>query len=195
MNWLAHVYLSPDNIDSQLGNLIADKIKNQRWVGISANTLLGIQLHKEIDKFTDQHQLFKQSKRRLADIGKLRGVVIDVIYDHLLYKNWSLFSSQTVVDYLSNFYAEANTASITYSSDARAFINTVVQHNLLQYENPEDIIGTLQRIDGRLSPRILRAEKCSDYSEKVNQQLDAIEQDFLEFFPLLRQHVDGIQVR
>ena len=31
MNWLAHVFLSENNIEHQLGNLLADPLKGRAW--------------------------------------------------------------------------------------------------------------------------------------------------------------------
>ena len=43
----------------------------------------GIQLHREIDQFTDSHPIVRESKLRLrADFRHYSPVIVDVFYDH-----------------------------------------------------------------------------------------------------------------
>ncbi|MEO0796184.1 MAG: hypothetical protein AAFX93_13525 [Verrucomicrobiota bacterium] len=87
MNWLAHIFLSPPNIENQLGNLLADLLKGRTWDDMSEGMRAGIQLHQAIDSFTDSHPCWKNSVRSLGDVGHLRGVVVDLAYDHMLSRN------------------------------------------------------------------------------------------------------------
>ena len=52
MNWLAHVFLSEDHIEHQLGNLLTDPLKAKPWEGASDKVRHGIETHKRIDAFT-----------------------------------------------------------------------------------------------------------------------------------------------
>lgn len=69
MNFLAHTYLSGENDDLKIGNFLGDFVKgrlnklsqNQYTEGI----IKGIALHREIDYFTDNHPIVKQSIDRL----------------------------------------------------------------------------------------------------------------------------------
>jgi len=49
MNWLAHVLLSENHIEHQLGNLLTDPLKGKAWDGASERVLYGIQMHMRID--------------------------------------------------------------------------------------------------------------------------------------------------
>ena len=92
MNWLSHVLLSEQKIDFQLGNYLADPLKGKAWEGASEELKQGIEVHKRIDAYTDNHEIFSQSKNRIREKGLLRGVVVDLTYDYLLTKHWDRFS-------------------------------------------------------------------------------------------------------
>ena len=53
----------------------------------------------------------------------------------------------------------------------------------------EDLEKSFLRMDKRLSPRLLKRESASSYFPAVCSNIDVLEKDFLEFFPLLCLHV------
>jgi len=55
MNYLAHCYLSGKNEDLLLGNFMTDFLQKKEERNYKDIVLLGIQLHRAIDTFTDQH--------------------------------------------------------------------------------------------------------------------------------------------
>ncbi len=93
MNFLAHLYLSPNNKEIMIGNFIADHVRGNKFNHLSQNIQKGIQLHRKIDTFTDAHKTVRISKRRLHErYGHYDGVIIDIFYDHFLAKNWNTYS-------------------------------------------------------------------------------------------------------
>ena len=94
MNFLAHLYLSQDNTNIMIGNFIADHIRGNNYEEYSKEIQRGIFLHREIDTFTDTHQIVRKSKRRLHQrYGHYNGVIIDIFFDYFLAKNWAKFSA------------------------------------------------------------------------------------------------------
>ena len=61
MNFLAHVYLSGNDFEVALGNLIADRVKGKQIQHYPLKIQKGIKLHRSIDNFTDNHPLFRVS--------------------------------------------------------------------------------------------------------------------------------------
>lgn len=189
MNWLAHVTLSPPNCEMQLGNLLADLLKGRKWPEMSENLGAGIKLHYRIDHYTDSHELWKRSCRRLSERGYLRGVVIDVVYDHFLTKHWRNFATQSMRDFLDHFYLETRQYTEGLPDDACAFVESVVESDRLgRYGDPTSVHRAMERIDERLSERIRRRETTSQYIPLLADAYDGIEADFLEFFPQLMAH-------
>ena len=105
MNYLAHIYLSGDNETIRIGNFMADHIKGNKYKNYPEDIQKGILLHRQIDSFTDSHKIARGSKRRLNErYGLYKGVIIDILYDHFLAKNWSLYSKIPLSDYTTAFY-------------------------------------------------------------------------------------------
>jgi acyl carrier protein phosphodiesterase len=95
MNFLAHLYLSGDDRDIILGNLIADSVKGKDLSHFKPKVQSGIKLHRMIDDFTDNHQIVIKSKRRIREkYHKYSGVVVDMFYDHFLAANWEKYSDK-----------------------------------------------------------------------------------------------------
>ncbi len=93
MNFLAHIYLSGNDTDLIIGNFIADGIKGKKYKKFSPGIQKGILLHREIDTFTDAHPIVRQSTKRLhKNYGHYSGIIVDILYDHFLAKNWSRYS-------------------------------------------------------------------------------------------------------
>ena len=105
MNFLAHLYLSGNNEEVIFGNFIADGVKGNQMNGYSAGIRDGIRLHREIDRYTDNHPVVKQSKSRLSPKYRMfSGVIVDLFYDHFLSKYWQEFSQKELNDFVSKTY-------------------------------------------------------------------------------------------
>ncbi|OUR97671.1 ACP phosphodiesterase [Flavobacteriales bacterium 33_180_T64] len=105
MNFLAHIYLSNNNNQITIGNFIADGIRGKRYKKFPVEIQKGILLHRQIDTFTDAHPTVRQSTKRLhKNYGHYSGVIVDILYDHFLAKNWSTYSETPLTDYIDNFY-------------------------------------------------------------------------------------------
>jgi acyl carrier protein phosphodiesterase len=191
MNWLAHVFLSENNIEHQLGNLLADPLKGRAWEEASPMFRKGLETHKRIDSFTDSHPLFKQSKSRLKNRKYLKAVVIDIVYDHLLTIHWHKYASKDFSLFTSDFRTQAPQQIELYPNKAKEIINRVVDIKLLSsYSDLKGLGEGFKRIDRRLSDRVLKKESTFGYLPLVEKELVHIERDFLEFFPELMEHVE-----
>lgn len=97
MNFLAHAFLSGDNENIMLGNLIADAVKGRQIENFSHEVIQGIKMHRKIDAFTDQHPVFIQSTQRLRPkYRKYSGVITDMYYDHFLAKDWDKYAKMSL---------------------------------------------------------------------------------------------------
>ena len=104
MNFLAHLFLA-ENPEGKIGNFIADAIKGSNFTHLPLGVQRGIVHHRAIDTFTDSHDIVKQSKRRLHDrYGHFKGVIIDILYDHFLAKNWHHYSPTKLDIFAENTY-------------------------------------------------------------------------------------------
>ena len=116
MNYLAHVYLSGNHNLLKIGNFMADSIKGNDYEKFDTEIKKGILLHRHIDSFTDSHPIYRKSKHRLHEkYGLYSGVIMDILYDHFLAKNWSIYSDEKLEKYANDFYKllEANRNILT----------------------------------------------------------------------------------
>jgi len=106
MNFLAHIYLSGDNKDITIGNFIADGIRGNDYKKLPKDIQTGILLHRRIDTFTDAHKIVRQSTKRLhKNYSHYSGVIVDILYDHFLAKNWKKYSDIPLATYVDDFYS------------------------------------------------------------------------------------------
>lgn len=93
MNFLAHLHLSYPNKPEMVGNFIGDYVKGKQYENFEDIISRGIMLHRHIDTFTDAHPLHKATRERFRKpYGLYSGVVVDMIFDHFLAKNWHLYN-------------------------------------------------------------------------------------------------------
>ncbi len=180
MNFLAHLYLSNTHPEIIIGNFIADSIKGNKIDIFSKDIQFGIKMHRAIDTFTDEHPIFRQSKRRLHDKYRLyKGVVIDIIYDHFLAKNWTTYSNIPLYNYSKGIYALLQQNYNILPPKTQHLLPYMTQQNwLYMYRNLLGIASILHDMN-------VRTKGMSKMNEAVVDLEDnylIFEQDFTLFF-------------
>ncbi|NPD47555.1 MULTISPECIES: ACP phosphodiesterase [unclassified Lentimicrobium] len=105
MNFLAHIYLSGNNKEIALGNLIGDMVKGNAYENYPKDIRTGLILHRSIDEFTDAHLDFKHSCEIIKPyFNRYAGIVADIYYDHFLAKYWSEFSDIELQKTVNDIY-------------------------------------------------------------------------------------------
>ena len=66
MNYLAHSYLSFNQPEILVGNMISDFVKGKKKFTYPSDIQNGIVLHRAIDEFTDAHPATKKQKSFFA---------------------------------------------------------------------------------------------------------------------------------
>jgi len=190
MNWLAHVFLSQKNIEHQLGNILTDPLKAKAWDGASDAFYRGIENHKRIDAFTDSHTIVSRSKKSLTPRGHLKGVVLDILYDHFLSLHWDTYCNIPREKFLADFRTKALLNITNYPEKAKNVINNVVSsRQLSSYEHMDGVVAAFGRIDNRLSDRAKSKDTTTRYIPLIAEQREGLEEDFLLFFPELMHMV------
>ncbi|WDE98627.1 ACP phosphodiesterase [Lentisphaera profundi] len=190
MNWLAHVFLSEHNSEFQIGNFLADPLKGKAWASASDDLIKGMKTHILIDVYTDSHQIVSRSKARLREKGLLKSVVIDVVYDYFLSKNWDKYVGLSKVDFLLEFSHNARADILNYPDKPKTLVKNLIEGNRLdKYNTLDQLKNAFERIDSRLSPKLLARESTCSYFEKVCKIESELESDFLMFFPELCEYV------
>jgi acyl carrier protein phosphodiesterase len=115
MNYLAHAYLSFDSPPIVVGNMISDFVKGAAKLGFSGKVQTGIMLHRHIDEFTDNHSATKRAKEFFRPAYRLySGAVVDVLYDHFLANDASIFNETSLKKFSAGIYQhlELHTAEL-----------------------------------------------------------------------------------
>jgi len=151
MNFLAHIYLSGDNDLIKIGNFMADGIRGKQFENYPPEIQRGIILHRFIDTYTDSHPIFRKSTKRLHErYHHYAGVIVDVIYDHFLAKNWSNYSDESLEDFTNRFYKSLQDNYDFLSERAKGMMPYMISHNwLVSYQTVEGIGSILTRMDSR----------------------------------------------
>lgn len=181
MNWLAHIYLSPDDEEWRIGNLLGDFInKGTDKSLLTENMQRGIRLHLEIDNFTDTHPLFLRSGARISPSRRLlAGILVDIFYDHFLAKNWRDWSAVPLKEFTNSFYQTLEYRKTVLPERLVRIMPSMIKDDwLASYREPAGIAGALNRIEKRLSV----PSRISGALEELEQNYAGLEEDFDCFF-------------
>ena len=109
LNFLAHFHLAQPTDGSRIGALLGDFIRGtpeSLRTQLPLKVIDGIILHRAIDRFTDSHKIFLQSKELLSrPRRRFAGIIIDIYFDHFLAGLWSEFSEVSLPDFTTEIYA------------------------------------------------------------------------------------------
>ena len=186
MNFLAHIYLSNEQQEITIGNFIADGIKGTKYTQFTKGIQQGILLHRAIDSYTDTHPIVRKSKKRLhKKYGHYSGVIVDILYDHFLAKNWKQYHSIPLHKYIENFYNFINSNFDSLTPRIQKMMPYMIEQNwLLSYASIEGIGKILDRMNQR-----------TNYQSKMNLAVlelttyyNEFEEEFTLFFKDLKEY-------
>lgn len=105
MNFLAHAYLSFNDPQIIAGNMISDFVKGSAKFSFGEGVQKGITLHRNIDEFTDKHPATHKAKQIFKPAYRLySGAIMDILYDHFLANDASVFTEETLKEFSQNIY-------------------------------------------------------------------------------------------
>lgn len=153
MNYLAHLSLSFDDAHLMLGNFVADEIRPSQIKHLPEGAQLGVFLHREIDRFTDAHPSFWETRQRLRSTHpKYAAVIIDIANDHFLSCSWSDFHSSTLEDFCDGVYAAFSEVEDQLEGKVLRHVSALVEHRYLHvYGSRVGLRGVMSRMDRRTS--------------------------------------------
>ncbi|WP_111660819.1 acyl carrier protein phosphodiesterase [Olleya aquimaris] len=155
MNFLAHIYLSNNNKMVTIGNFIADGIRGKKYKEYPKDIQTGILLHRQIDTFTDAHPTVRKSTKRLhKNYGHYAGVIVDILYDHFLAKNWEQYSNIPFAEYIDDFYDTLEKHFEILPPRIQKMLPHMLADNwLLSYASIEGITKVLEGMNRRTKNR------------------------------------------
>jgi acyl carrier protein phosphodiesterase len=180
MNFLAHIYLSGDDEGIILGNFMADGIKGSKYLKFPKKIQHGILLHRGIDSFTDQHPTVRQSTARLhKNYGHYSGVIVDILYDHFLAKNWKFYHTQPLDIYVSDFYQLLRSNFEVLPIRIQRMMPYMISDNwLLSYAS----VPGISKILSQMNIRTKGVSKMNFAVLDLESYYDEFETEFTSFF-------------
>ena len=100
MNYLAHLYLTDGTGLPLSGAVLGDHVRGRLEGRFEPGLERSLRLHRHIDVVTDSHPLVAAAR---AEFGpgarRYGGIVLDLVYDHLLARDWARYSAEPLRDF------------------------------------------------------------------------------------------------
>lgn len=190
MNYLAHLLLSEPDPLARIGNLAGDFLKGTDVRSLHPTIQRGVMLHRQIDVYTDQHPIIRQSKARVEPpYCCWAGVLVDVFYDHFLAVHWETYGVGTLEAFVQEVYAGLQQhEDLLPPSLQRALPAMLAGDWLMSYRQVSGMAAILERMArrSRRSP-LLASSICV-----LKTHYDALEHDFHQYFPALANYVQQV---
>lgn len=208
MNYLAHLLLSGDDPEWQVGGFLGDFVKgpltpvptDQQGRPWSPGIVAGIALHRAIDAYVDQHPLYLQALSRLGpEFRRIGGIALDIAFDHLLAIHWQRFSGHvsgrvsgdvsgdSLDDYCQEIYRVFSQHQQKFPPSAATFNERMREFSLLQsYREAE----TLQQVLIRVGQRLRFDNRLAETYALIEANRSLLTEDFLQLMPELMAFAD-----
>jgi acyl carrier protein phosphodiesterase len=151
MNYLAHAFLSPEDPLILMGNLWGDLLRPRDYEFLAPSLLKGIERHKMIDAFTDQHKAVDEIVSLLRPYqGKYTPVVVDVLMDFILSKFWHQYHEAPIEVFCQSTYKVVDEHLDFIPARLHPRINRMLSHQWLEScKNRERMERTLDMLNKR----------------------------------------------
>ncbi len=133
MNYLAHSLLSCHSDTLLFGNLVADLISNKEVKELNHVFHKGVELHRLIDTFTDNHVDVKRCTKVLhKHHGKYAPVVFDLLCDRLLTDYWDDFSRISLERHTEKVYIVLDRNLSNLKVNSKHKLDKMIEHDFLR---------------------------------------------------------------
>ena len=165
---------------------MADGIRGKQFESYPDNVKKGILLHRAIDTYTDAHPVFRQSTKRLHErYHHYAGVIVDILYDHFLAKNWERYSNEDLATFIDDFYLSLENNKPILSQRTIDIMPYMMKQNwLLSYKTVAGIASILTQMDSRTKNQ----SKMRFAVEELTEFYDEFEAEFTSFFEDVQVH-------
>jgi acyl carrier protein phosphodiesterase len=183
VNYLAHAYLSFEDPEVVTGNLISDFVKGKKKYDYPPRILFGINLHRQIDAYTDEHPVNREaSKIFKGAYGLYAAAFLDVTYDHFLARELAGKDNEKFNALTITTYAHIASFDNILPLNFRNIFPYMRHHNWLF--NYQFSWGIQNSFEG-LAHRAKYISEGKTAFELFNKNYEALRRAYDEFFPQL----------
>lgn len=184
MNFLAHAYLSFNDPPILAGNMFSDFVKGKKKFDYPLSIQKGIQLHRKIDEFTDDHLTTRELKLIFKpSYGLYASPLMDVMYDHFLATDQAIFPTADILyDFSQEVYLGLEQNEPLFPEKfARMYPYMKSQNWLFHYRSLEGLRSSL----GGLMRRAKYITEVNTAYALFIDNYQTLKAGFGEFFPQL----------
>jgi acyl carrier protein phosphodiesterase len=184
MNYLAHAYLSFGDTEILAGNMLSDFVKGKKKFDFPGRIQLGINLHRSIDQFTDDHSATVKAKQFFKPAyGLYASAFMDVVYDHFLARDKKIFASGELEVFAVTTYRQMRMSEAFFPDRFRILFHYMeLQDWLYNYQFREGIFRSF----GGLVRRAKYMDDPQPACDIFVRHYDELSGSYEEFFPELR---------
>ena len=185
MNFLAHCLLAAPEEGLMAGGVLGDFIKGPVPDALPAELGAGIRLHRRIDSFSNRLPDMKVSVQRFGpELRRAAPVLLDIVADRILAETWQCYCKRPIGDFTSDVYAALAVHDDHVPTAGRRFVDYMVATDLLaRYHEPEPV----SRAAGHVLQRLRMAHLMEPFATVLDEQWEALTQDFHVYFPRLQE--------
>ena len=189
MNYLAHAYLSFGDTEILAGNIFSDFVKGKKKFDFPHRIQLGIDLHRSIDQFTDDHKATANAKQFFKPIyGLYASAFVDVVYDHFLARDKKMFAGDELAVFAEATYKQLRISEAFFPERFRIMFHYMELHNwLYNYQFEEGIFRSF----GGLVRRAKYMDDPQPACEILVRHYDELSGCYENFFPELKAFAFG----
>jgi acyl carrier protein phosphodiesterase len=181
MNYLAHAFLSFDDAEVLTGNLISDFVKGKKRYDFPPGIQRGIQLHRDIDEYTDSHEAVKKAREYFREDYRLySGAFVDVLFDHFLAVQ--LHNKADLKGLTSSYYQKLDEHTHHFPTVFLQMYPHMKTHDwLYNYQQP----AAIERSFGGLMRRAAYISEIATAFRLFQTHYNVLQQHFNSFWPSL----------
>lgn len=154
MNFLAHFHLAHPTDASRVGAILGDFVKGTPETLLTrfpAEVVNGIVLHRAIDRYTDEHPVFLETKRLLHSSRKrFAGIIVDIIFDHFLAHHWNDYSRIPLQKFITDIHELLERRKSWLTPELASIVGRMTEENWLgTYGTIPGLALTFRRVSQR----------------------------------------------
>lgn len=192
VNFLAHLVLAPQTPEGLIGSIAPDMIRGPLPTDLHEAVAIAAREHHQIDRYTDAHRAFGQTRQRLSEVidPRLSGILADVLYDHVLARDWVRWRREPLADFLSQTQGSLLGALPHVPVGMQMIVRKMIDEQwLASYATVAGVRARLETMSQRLIRRVDRPMSLM-ISEQALSDLDqGLTEDFALFWPDLLGYV------
>lgn len=170
-----------------VGNFFADLLNLHETQDLPQEFHKGVELHRIIDTFTDNHPAVKEVNKLLhANHHKYAPVVSDVIFDFFLAKNWKTYDHRDLPSFCRFVYEVLENHLHLLNPKRQLMVSSMIKDNfLIKYTTLEGMEFVFEKMSKR-------SRFVSNFPKAVDDIIvhhDLINGYFNQFYPDLMKEV------